>query len=173
MAGDHNGNHTIHSGVRRTLRLDRSRDGANGCYDQCHAHRVLQGHPAERGAPRGGVRGVVPRGLVLHGGGCRPLGATDADAFCRELPVRAGVVGIPLTAFVTPEHRGGYAALVRFAACKRVEVLRESRSPSNRRPTTSVSYLARKIWQEGRAPRQRLSSRSHPFRPRRGRSASL
>ncbi|MCY1717614.1 aminotransferase class I/II-fold pyridoxal phosphate-dependent enzyme [Microbacterium sp. SL62] len=55
-----------------------------------------------------------------------PLGATDADAFCRELPVRAGVVGIPLTAFVTPEHRGDYATLVRFAACKRVEVLEDA-----------------------------------------------
>jgi len=55
-----------------------------------------------------------------------PLGATDADAFCRELPARAGVVGIPLTAFVTPEHRGEYATLVRFAACKRVEVLQDA-----------------------------------------------
>lgn len=55
-----------------------------------------------------------------------PLGATDADAFCRELPARAGVVGIPLTAFVTPEHRGDYATLVRFAACKRVEVLKDA-----------------------------------------------
>ncbi|MDR6691204.1 N-succinyldiaminopimelate aminotransferase [Microbacterium sp. 1154] len=55
-----------------------------------------------------------------------PLGATDADAFCRELPARAGVVGIPLTAFVTPAHRGEYATLVRFAACKRVEVLEDA-----------------------------------------------
>lgn len=55
-----------------------------------------------------------------------PLGATDADAFCRELPSRAGVVGIPLTAFVTPAHRDDYATLVRFAACKRVEVLAEA-----------------------------------------------
>lgn len=55
-----------------------------------------------------------------------PLGATDADAFCRELPARAGVVGIPLTAFVTPAHRDDYATLVRFAACKRVEVLAEA-----------------------------------------------
>ncbi len=55
-----------------------------------------------------------------------PLGATDADTFCRELPARAGVVGIPLTAFVTPEHRRDYATLVRFAACKRVEVLQDA-----------------------------------------------
>lgn len=55
-----------------------------------------------------------------------PLGATDADAFCRELPARAGVVGIPLTAFVSSAHRDQYATLVRFAACKRVEVLADA-----------------------------------------------
>lgn len=55
-----------------------------------------------------------------------PLGATDADAFCRELPARAGVVGIPLTAFVSPAHRAQYATLVRFAACKRVDVLADA-----------------------------------------------
>ncbi|MFB8387118.1 aminotransferase class I/II-fold pyridoxal phosphate-dependent enzyme [Microbacterium sp. NPDC055910] len=57
-----------------------------------------------------------------------PLGATDADEFCRDLPRRAGVVGIPLTAFVTPEHRPEFATLVRFAACKRVDVLQEAAS---------------------------------------------
>ena len=55
-----------------------------------------------------------------------PLGAVDADTFCRELPARAGVVGIPLTAFVSPARRHRYATLVRFAACKRVEVLSEA-----------------------------------------------
>jgi N-succinyldiaminopimelate aminotransferase len=54
------------------------------------------------------------------------VGASDADAFCRELPERAGVVGIPLTAFATTQNRGEYATLVRFAACKRVEVLEEA-----------------------------------------------
>jgi N-succinyldiaminopimelate aminotransferase len=57
-----------------------------------------------------------------------PLGATDADEFCRRLPERAGVVAIPLTAFATPEHRGDYATLVRFAACKRFDVLEEAAS---------------------------------------------
>ncbi len=52
-----------------------------------------------------------------------PLGATDAAEFCRALPALAGVVGIPLTAFVRPEHRAEYATLVRFAFCKKVDVL--------------------------------------------------
>ena len=57
---------------------------------------------------------------------CERAGVTDADALCRILPELAGVVAIPLTAFVTPERRGEFATLVRFAACKRVEVIAEA-----------------------------------------------
>ncbi len=52
-----------------------------------------------------------------------PLGFGDADDLCRRLPELAGVVGVPLGAFVREEHRGGYRSLVRFAFCKRAEVL--------------------------------------------------
>ncbi|WP_400999417.1 aminotransferase class I/II-fold pyridoxal phosphate-dependent enzyme [Agromyces sp. GXQ0307] len=52
-----------------------------------------------------------------------PLGARDGDAFCRDLPHRAGVVGVPVTAFVHPERRAEVRSLVRFAFCKRREVL--------------------------------------------------
>ncbi len=52
-----------------------------------------------------------------------PLGVTDAADFCRELPALAGVVGVPVSAFVRPERRSEYASLVRFAFCKRVDVL--------------------------------------------------
>ncbi|GMA91991.1 aminotransferase [Homoserinibacter gongjuensis] len=55
-----------------------------------------------------------------------PLGHADAGAFCRRLPELAGVVGIPLTAFVHPDRRAPYASLVRFAFCKRVEVIEEA-----------------------------------------------
>ncbi len=51
------------------------------------------------------------------------LGFTDADEACRKLPELAGVVGIPLTAFVLPEHRADYASLIRFAFCKKTDVL--------------------------------------------------
>jgi N-succinyldiaminopimelate aminotransferase len=37
-------------------------------------------------------------------------------------------VAIPLTAFVSPARREDYATFVRFAACKRVEVLEEAAS---------------------------------------------
>jgi N-succinyldiaminopimelate aminotransferase len=50
----------------------------------------------------------------------------DAAAFCRALPALSGVVAVPVTAFVRPEHREPYASLVRFAFCKRVDVLEEA-----------------------------------------------
>ncbi|MEN2742488.1 aminotransferase class I/II-fold pyridoxal phosphate-dependent enzyme [Microbacterium sp. X-17] len=70
---------------------------------------------------------------VAHAGGsyftvadAAPLGARDAADFCRELATGAGVVAIPLTAFTTPAHRPDYATLVRFAACKRIDVLTDA-----------------------------------------------
>ncbi|WP_292834492.1 aminotransferase class I/II-fold pyridoxal phosphate-dependent enzyme [Microbacterium sp.] len=50
----------------------------------------------------------------------------DAGDFCRGLPARTGVVAIPLTAFASPSRAAPYRTLVRFAACKRVEVLDEA-----------------------------------------------
>ena len=47
----------------------------------------------------------------------------DAVEFCRRLPELAGVVGIPLTAFVRPERHPAYRSLVRFAFSKRTDVL--------------------------------------------------
>ena len=70
----------------------------------------------------------VPSGSYFTVADAAPLGAGDAADFCRALPHTAGVVAIPLTAFVTPEHRAQYATLVRFAACKRVDVLEDAAS---------------------------------------------
>jgi N-succinyldiaminopimelate aminotransferase len=69
-----------------------------------------------------------PRGGYFTVADATALGGADAAAFCRALPERAGVVAIPLTAFVSESSRGAYAGLVRFAACKRVEVLEEAAS---------------------------------------------
>ncbi len=51
----------------------------------------------------------------------RPGGSGDAARFCRELPGRVGVVAIPASAFC--ERRADLAGFVRFAFCKRPEVL--------------------------------------------------
>ncbi|MDT4918624.1 MAG: N-succinyldiaminopimelate aminotransferase [Pseudonocardiales bacterium] len=48
---------------------------------------------------------------------------TDAVAFCRELPVRAGVVAIPSSVFYDSQAGERY---VRFAFCKRPDVLAEA-----------------------------------------------
>ncbi|QYH36691.1 aminotransferase class I/II-fold pyridoxal phosphate-dependent enzyme [Salinibacterium sp. M195] len=52
-----------------------------------------------------------------------PLGVTDAAEFCRTLPDLAGVVGIPITAFVHPQNHDDYNTLIRFAFCKKTDVL--------------------------------------------------
>jgi N-succinyldiaminopimelate aminotransferase len=52
-----------------------------------------------------------------------PLGFDDAVELCRRLPELAGVVAVPLSAFCTPAYAARTASLVRFAFCKRVEVL--------------------------------------------------
>ncbi|GAA5207976.1 aminotransferase class I/II-fold pyridoxal phosphate-dependent enzyme [Microbacterium kyungheense] len=74
----------------------------------------------------------TPAGSYFTVADARGLGAVDAADFCCALPERAGVVAIPLTAFATPARRGDYATLVRFAACKRVEVLEEAASRLSR-----------------------------------------
>ncbi|MCU4183405.1 pyridoxal phosphate-dependent aminotransferase [Acidiferrimicrobium sp. IK] len=54
----------------------------------------------------------------------RPLGFEDGVELCRALPERCGVVAVPASAFY-PGGRGG-EAFVRFAFCKRPEVLAEA-----------------------------------------------
>ncbi len=65
-----------------------------------------------------------PEGTYFVIADAAPLGAQDAVAFCHELPARAGVVGVPVSVF----HDDPEAArtLVRFAFCKRDEVLVEA-----------------------------------------------
>jgi N-succinyldiaminopimelate aminotransferase len=50
-------------------------------------------------------------------------GYSDAATLCRQLPELAGVVGIPISAFCTEELGREYGSLVRFAYCKKIEVL--------------------------------------------------
>ncbi|ACU40574.1 aminotransferase class I and II [Actinosynnema mirum DSM 43827] len=54
----------------------------------------------------------------------RPLGFDDGERLCRELPERIGVVGVPVQVFA--DHPERWKHLVRFAFCKRDEVLDEA-----------------------------------------------
>lgn len=71
-----------------------------------------------------GLDVAVPGGTYFVIADTAPLGATDALDFCRELPGRAGVAGVPVSVF----HDDVDAArtLVRFAFCKQDDVLREA-----------------------------------------------
>jgi N-succinyldiaminopimelate aminotransferase len=58
----------------------------------------------------------------------RPLGYPDSTTFCAELPERAGVAAIPMSAFCDPAapHIGDWNHLVRFAFCKRDDTMEEA-----------------------------------------------
>ncbi|MEU2061896.1 pyridoxal phosphate-dependent aminotransferase [Streptomyces sp. NPDC013455] len=65
-----------------------------------------------------------PAGTYFITTDIRPLGEKDGFAFCRALPERAGVVAIPNAVFYDDREAG--APFVRFAFCKREDVLREA-----------------------------------------------
>jgi N-succinyldiaminopimelate aminotransferase len=68
-----------------------------------------------------GLEVYVPDGTYFVTADVRPLGYDDGVTFCRELPRRAGVVAIPHQVFYDDVEAG--RPLVRFAFCKRDEVL--------------------------------------------------
>ena len=58
----------------------------------------------------------------------RPLGYSDSSQFCADLPHRAGVAAIPMSAFCNPDspHIDEWNHLVRFAFCKRDDTMEEA-----------------------------------------------
>lgn len=99
-------------------------DFFRGIADTLRAKRDILG----AGLQAAGFETSVPSGGYFTVADAAPLGAADAADFCRELPHRAGVVAIPLTAFASAAGRDRYATLVRFAACKKVQVLEDAAS---------------------------------------------
>ncbi|MFO7690484.1 MAG: aminotransferase class I/II-fold pyridoxal phosphate-dependent enzyme [Cryobacterium sp.] len=75
------------------------------------------------GLVRAGFTVSAPEGGYFLIADASGLGYSDGAEFCRALPELAGVVAIPLTAFCSPQNRAGYSALVRFAFCKKVDLL--------------------------------------------------
>lgn len=66
----------------------------------------------------------VPRGTYFVVADAAPLGYEDGLTLCRELPSLAGVVGVPVQVFHDDVAAG--RSLVRFAFCKRPEVIAEA-----------------------------------------------
>jgi N-succinyldiaminopimelate aminotransferase len=65
-----------------------------------------------------------PEGTYFVTCDIRPVGGTDGLEFCRSLPHRCGVVAVPTQVFYDDVEAGRH--LVRFAFCKRPEVLAEA-----------------------------------------------
>ncbi len=84
---------------------------------------------AKRDLLAGGLRSAgftvyEPHGTYFITTDIRSLGESDGMAFCRALPERCGVVAIPAVVLYDDIVEGG--PLVRFAYCKRTEVLEEA-----------------------------------------------
>ena len=71
-----------------------------------------------------GLEVLRPQGTYFATVDIRSFGETDGLAFCRSLPHRCGVVAVPSVVFYDDVEAG--ASLVRFACCKRTEVLDEA-----------------------------------------------
>ena len=71
-----------------------------------------------------GLEVRVPEGTYFATTDVRALGADDGMQFCLDLPARAGVVAIPHSVFADDPQTG--RSLVRWAFCKRPEVLDEA-----------------------------------------------
>ena len=55
-----------------------------------------------------------------------PLGISDAVDLARRLPELVGVAAIPVPVFCHPEGAERTRSLLRFAFCKRIDVLQEA-----------------------------------------------
>jgi N-succinyldiaminopimelate aminotransferase len=80
-----------------------------------------------KGLTEGGLPVISPEATYFATVDVRPV-QPDGDglAFCRSLPERAGVVAVPTVVFYDPAHAHLGRHLVRFAFCKRDEVLAEA-----------------------------------------------
>ncbi len=76
------------------------------------------------GLAAAGFEPVVPQGTYFVTADIRPLGFDNGIEFCLSLPERCGVVAVPCEVFYDDKAAG--APFVRFAACKRLEVLDEA-----------------------------------------------
>ncbi|MGW0122243.1 pyridoxal phosphate-dependent aminotransferase [Streptomyces sp. NPDC003327] len=93
-------------------------------FDTLRADLAAKRDLLSAGLAQAGFRVHKPAGTYFVTTDIRPLGTSDGVAFCRSLPERAGVVAIPNAVFY--DHRDEGAPFVRFAFCKRTEVLEDA-----------------------------------------------
>ncbi|GER21914.1 aminotransferase [Zafaria cholistanensis] len=78
------------------------------------------------GLEAAGLEVFRPSGTYFAVADTSPLGFADAAALARAMPAAVGVAGIPVSVFCHPEGAGRTRSLLRFAFCKREDVLREA-----------------------------------------------
>jgi N-succinyldiaminopimelate aminotransferase len=78
------------------------------------------------GLRRSGLQVFVPDGTYFINVDTAPLGVTDAAALARRLPELVGVAAIPVSVFCHAEGAERTRSLLRFAFCKKTEVLEEA-----------------------------------------------
>ena len=76
------------------------------------------------GLAAAGLQVARPAGTYFVIADAAPLGASDALDFCRRMPDLCGVVGVPVSVFC--DDQDAARTLVRFAFCKRDDVLTEA-----------------------------------------------
>ncbi|WP_083449227.1 pyridoxal phosphate-dependent aminotransferase [Actinoplanes rectilineatus] len=76
------------------------------------------------GLTEAGLRVLPSEGTYFVTADIRPLGGVDGVEFCRDLPRRGGVVAVPTQVFYDDQEAGRH--LIRFAFCKRSEVIDEA-----------------------------------------------
>ena len=98
----------------------------------------------------------VPQGTYFATVDIRSVGGDDGLEFCRALPERCGVVAVPSSVFYEDPATGRH--LVRFAFCKRTEVLTEAAerlaslaltAPIPRRGCLGQEIGAPAMWRDG------------------------
>ena len=100
------------------LRLD------DDYFDGLRANLMARRDQLSDGLAAAGFEVYRPAGTYFVTADVRPLGFEDGMALCRKLPELCGVVAVPSVVFYDNEDEGRH--LVRFAFCKRPEVLDEA-----------------------------------------------
>jgi len=93
-------------------------------FDALRAGLMARRDQLSGGLAEAGFEVYRPAGTYFVTVDVRPLGFDDGMALCRKLPELCGVVAVPSVVFYDNEEEGRH--LVRFAFCKRPEVLDEA-----------------------------------------------
>lgn len=78
------------------------------------------------GLEAAGLRVFLPQGGYFVNADTAPLGVDDAVTLARKLPELIGVAAIPVAVFCHPDGAERNRSLLRFAFCKRAEVIEEA-----------------------------------------------